>query len=131
MRTSRQQPYIFALASLLLLAAQAPRADEKIARTAYIFDTTTDRTPAVTAFPEYPTIARRDRIEGDVTVCFFIDSNGRIRRPKIQSSTHKIFRRAALRAIKASSFAPLAPNQVLATASTCRTYRFRLTALVE
>jgi hypothetical protein len=31
-----------------------------------------------------------------------------------------------LRAIKKSTFEPLAPNQILATAKTCRTYRFRL-----
>ncbi|MGB5344555.1 MAG: energy transducer TonB [Woeseia sp.] len=131
MRTSKQQVYLLVLTTtvLLLMAPALLAADDTIARGPFIFDTSTDRTPAVTAFPEYPRIARRDRIQGDATVCFTIDTNGRIRRPRIKEVSHPIFKRAALRAIRASSFAPLAPNQLLTTAPTCRTYRFRLTAL--
>lgn len=47
----------------------------------------------------------------------------------MRDSTHKIFRRPTLRAIKNSTFEPLGPSQVLATAKTCRTYRFRLEPL--
>ena len=89
-------------------------------------DSNTDRVPLLTAFPTYPSIARRDRIEGEATVCFKVRSDGRISRVRLQSATHRIFRKPALRAIKKSTFEPLAPNQVLATAKTCRTYRFRL-----
>lgn len=86
----------------------------------------TDRTPATTAFPAYPSVARRDRIEGQATVCFSIDARGRIRRPSIRSSTHKIFERPALRAIKRSSFEPLPGDEKASPVKSCRTYRFNL-----
>lgn len=111
---------------LLLLVAPSLVADEaKLGKTHFV-DTSTDRTPAKTAFPEYPRIARRDRIEGDATVCFRIDARGRIRSPRIRESTHPIFKRPALRAIRQSSFEPLAPNNIVAQGLSCRTYRFRL-----
>jgi TonB family protein len=101
-------------------------ADETPARFAGFKDTTTDRIPAQTTFPQYPTIARRDRIEGDATVCFRIKADGRISRPRVTDYSHKIFAKPTLRAIRKSSFEPLAPGQVLRTSKTCRTYRFRL-----
>lgn len=107
------------LASLAL--AQAPEPG-----VTHLFDSSADRAPAVTAFPRYPSIARRDRIEGEATVCFRIKVDGRISRPRIKTSTHKIFERPALRAIKKSTFEPLGPGEILATARSCRTYRFRL-----
>lgn len=112
-------------AALLFLIAPSLLADE-LHRTRHIIDSSTDRTPKLTAFPSYPRIARRDRIEGDATVCFRIDKYGRIRSARIQDVTHPIFKRAAMRAIRESSFEALKPNEVLATARTCRTYRFRL-----
>jgi len=92
----------------------------------HFIDTSTERTPALTTFPKYPTIARRDRIEGETTVCFKIKANGRISRPVVTDSTHRIFSKPAIRAIKKSTFEPLGPSQVLDKARTCRTYRFRL-----
>ena len=92
-----------------------------------IRDSSTDRTPARTAVPIYPRIARRDRIEGEATVCFRINADGRIRSIRVKNYSHRIFRRPALKAIRESSFEPLLPHQVLGTARTCRTYRFRLT----
>lgn len=92
----------------------------------HFIDLNTNRVPLLTAFPSYPSIARRDRIQGEATVCFMIKQDGRITRAKLKVSTHRIFRRPVLRAIKKSTFEALAPNQVLATAKTCRTYRFRL-----
>jgi TonB family protein len=101
-------------------------ADETPARYAGFHDTSTDRVPAQTTFPQYPSIARRDRIEGDATVCFRIKADGRVSRPRVTDYSHKIFARPALRAIRKSSFEPLAPGQILRTSKTCRTYRFRL-----
>ncbi len=92
-------------------------------------DTASERTPATTAFPSYPSIARRDRIEGEATVCFTIDERGRVLRPRVRSSTHKIFERPALRAIKRSSFMPLAEGEQPSPVKSCRTYRFRLEPL--
>jgi len=92
----------------------------------HFFDSNTDRVPLLTAFPSYPSVARRDRIQGHAIVCFMIKQDGRITRAKLKDSSHRIFRRPVLRAIKKSTFEALTPNQVLATAKTCRTYRFRL-----
>jgi TonB family protein len=101
-------------------------AEETTSGVTHFIDTSTDRVPALTAFPKYPSIARRDRIEGEATVCFKIKANGKISRPVVTDYSHKIFAKPSLRAIKKSSFEPLGPGQILATARTCRTYRFRL-----
>jgi len=118
------------IAAFPLTLAALPLAADDDASETHIIDSSTDRTPARTAFPSYPRIARRDRIEGDATICFRIDKRGRIRSVRVRDVTHPIFRRAALRAIRASSFEPLKPSEVLATARICRTYRFRLEPVV-
>lgn len=114
----------FVPAALLLACAPVSWADEGGAK--HFTDSSTDRIPAITAFPKYPSIARRDRIEGETVVCFMIDVDGSIRRPAVQSSTHKIFEKPAMRAIRRSSFEPLAEGEDLSRSRTCRTYRFRL-----
>jgi TonB family protein len=114
----------------MLTLSTAYAGDEPAKKKNYISDSSTDRTPAITSFPTYPRIARRDRIEGDATVCFKVDLNGRIRSIKVRDYSDRIFRRPALRAIKDSSFEPLLPHEILSTSRTCRTYRFRLEPLV-
>ncbi len=114
------------LAAGLLLGVSHSSAQQETTTVTHFLDTNTDRVPLLTAFPTYPSIARRDRIEGDATVCFMITKEGRITRVKLRDTSHRIFRKPALRAIKRSTFEPLGPNQVLARARTCRTYRFRL-----
>jgi len=109
-----------------LLCGSIVRADPDKTEVTHIIDSSTDRTPAKTTFPNYPRIARRDRIEGDATVCFRIDLLGRIRNEHVRDATHRIFRRPALRAIRQSSFEPLADGQKFSADLTCRTYRFRL-----
>lgn len=125
MASSRLRLAQLPLAAALMVLAPGLLADE-IMRTTHVFDSSTDRTPAKTAFPNYPRIARRDRIEGDAQVCFRIDKRGRIRKPRVREVSHPIFKRAALRAIRESSFEPLRPHQILSTSLTCRTFRFRL-----
>ncbi len=95
-------------------------------RISFLRDLSSDRKPATTIFPSYPSIARRDRIEGEATVCFKIDVRGKVKRASVKSYSHKIFKKPALRAIKRSSFEPLQPGQVLGRTKECRTYRFRL-----
>jgi TonB family protein len=116
-------------AALLLLPLLAVAEDE--ADTRNFTDSPGERVPAVTAFPKYPSIARRDRIEGEAVVCFHIDARGKVVRPSIRSSTHKIFEKPAMRAIRRSSFTPLADGEKTAVAKTCRTYRFRLDRINE
>jgi TonB family protein len=115
-----------AISIVILPCSALAVAEDDAAVVTHIFDTSTDRIPLVTTFPKYPSVARRDRIEGEATVCFKIKTNGKISRPSLRDSSHKIFNRPTLRAIKKSTFEPLGPNQILATAKTCRTYRFRL-----
>lgn len=115
-----------AVATSAVVAPGPAYADESATANLIFKDSSTDRTPAKTAIPNYPRIARRDRIEGDATVCFRIDLNGRIRSARIENYSHKIFRRPSLKAIRDSSFEPLRPHQILSKTRTCRTYRFRL-----
>lgn len=116
----------FALLPLLLAFAATTWAGGEDPGAKSFTDSSTDRIPAITAFPKYPSIARRDRIEGEAVVCFMIDVDGSIRRPAVQSSTHKIFEKPAMRAIRRSSFEPLGKGETLSGSRTCRTYRFRL-----
>lgn len=119
------------IAILVFVAAALPPAAmaDDTAEVTHSPDTASERTPATTAFPSYPSIAQRERIEGEAIVCFTIDERGRVVRPKVRSSTHEIFERPALRAIKRSSFEPLAEGQQPSPVKSCRTYRFRLEAL--
>lgn len=112
------------LAALLLVPLLVLAEDET--DTKDVTDSPSERMPAVTAFPKYPSIARRDRIEGEAVVCFHVDARGKVVRPSVRSSTHKIFEKPAMSAIRRSSFAPLNQGEKPATAKTCRTYRFRL-----
>lgn len=119
-----------ALVAVWLTTPAPGFAQQEVKRNLYVSDSSTDRTPARTSFPVYPRIARRDRIEGDATVCFKITTDGRIRSVRVKHYSHRIFRRPALRAIKASSFEALQPHEILSTSRTCRTYRFRLEPLL-
>jgi TonB family protein len=90
-------------------------------------DASSDRQPTLTAVPQYPKLARRDRIEGEATVCYKIDKKGRIVNPSIRSSSHKMFAKPSLKAIRQSSYEAIRPNQELSKIKTCRTFRFLLT----
>ena len=70
------------LAGVVAIASTAAAAGQDSTRVRHFIDTATDRVPATTAFPKYPSIARRDRIEGDATVCFKIRANGRVSRAR-------------------------------------------------
>ena len=100
--------------------------DTKITRIMHFEDSSSDRQPSVTAVPRYPVNARRDRVEGEATVCYFIDSKGRIRKPAVRQSSNRIFEKPSLKAIKQSSYEQLRPDQNLSNVKTCRTYRFLL-----
>lgn len=97
------------------------------AAAAEVFETaTTDRKPVHTVVPEYPEVARRDRIEGEVQVCFEITREGRTRKVAVRRSTHRIFEKPARRAVKQSSYAPLPKDAEVPAIKACRTFRFSL-----
>lgn len=85
-----------------------------------------ERVPAQTVIPKYPPDARRDRIEGEVEVCFNVDRKGRPKRIAVRSSTHRIFEKPAIRAVRASRYVPLKRSEPVPTIKTCRTFTFSL-----
>jgi len=89
-----------------------------------------DRTPLHTIIPEYPAIARRDRIEGEVQVCFNISRDGKTRRIAVRKSTHRLFEKPAIRAVRASSYAPIPDGMEVPAIKACRTFRFTLEPVV-
>ncbi len=111
-------------ALLLLIAVQAAAEETTYAR---FIDENLDRAPTHTVVPEYPHVALRDRIEGEVQVCYHIDRRGRPYRVAVRQSTHRIFERPARRAVRASTWQPLAEGEEPSNVKTCRTFTFELT----
>lgn len=93
----------------------------------HLTDDSGKREPLQTMVPDYPERARRERIEGEVEVCFDVDRKGHTSRVAVRRSTHRIFEKPAMRAIRASSYRPLAEGSKSSGIKTCRTFRFRLT----
>lgn len=91
-----------------------------------IIDSKTNRIPLHTTAPAYPKKARRDRIEGEVQVCFDVDRKGRTRRIAVRHSTNRLFERPSIRAVKASTFRPLKDDEALPPIKSCRTFVFAL-----
>ncbi len=116
------------LTLLLLLASTQITAEETTY--ARFIDENLDRTPAHTVVPEYPHVALRDRIEGEVQVCYHIDRRGRPYRVAVRQSTHRIFERPARRAVRASTWQPLAEGEEQSNVKTCRTFTFELTRVL-
>ncbi|MEM6511369.1 MAG: energy transducer TonB [Pseudomonadota bacterium] len=117
------------IASVLILMAQAvapvvsePRADSSLAADV-------QRVPLHTTIPAYPKLARRDRIEGDVEVCFFVDRRGRPSKIAVRRSTHRMFEKPSIRAVRASRYEPLDKDAVMSGIKTCRTFIFRLESI--
>jgi len=59
---------------MLLAGALAQAEDSSVSR---LIEEGGDRVPSVTVAPVYPDDARRDRIEGEVQVCYHVDKRGR------------------------------------------------------
>ncbi len=123
---------VFALSSAtagLIAGETAGETGEETAEeTSYtrFIDLESDRVPAHTVIPQYPRIARRDRIEGEVQVCYHIDRKGRPYRVAVRNSTHRIFERPAKRAVRASTYRPLKPDESRSGVKSCRIFRFQL-----
>lgn len=113
------------VAIAILLSSAAGNADEQ-PRVTHLEDSSKRRVPVNTVAPPYPAMARRDRIEGDVQVCFNVDRQGRPFRVAVRSSTNRVFEKPAIRAVRASRYRALAEGEDLPGIKTCRTFRFRL-----
>jgi TonB family protein len=111
----------FVMAALLLACSVASAQD-----TVEQVDSSTDRMPRNTVVPDYPEIARRDRIEGEVQVCFEITRDGRPRRIAVRTSTNRLFEKPARKAVRNSTWAPLKDGEKASDIKACRTFRFSL-----
>jgi TonB family protein len=111
----------FVLLITVLLGAPAA-GEEGVER----IDSDTDRVPLYTVMPGYPQIARRDRIEGEVQVCFNISRDGYPRRIAVRESTNRLFEKPAMKAVRKSTWLPLARDKELSGIKACRTFRFSL-----
>ncbi len=89
-------------------------------------DDTVERTPLETVVPAYPERARRDRLEGEVQVCFYVDRDGEPYRIAVRKSTHRVFEKAARRAVRDSRFVPLKDGEKHSGIKNCRTFMFKL-----
>ncbi len=112
-----------ALAAITLAAVSVA---DSVPRVSHLTDDSGDRVPLTTMIPAYPEIARRDRIEGEVQVCFNVDRKGKPYRVSVRKSTSRVFERPAMRAIGASTYKPLPSGEKPSGIKTCRTFRFHL-----
>lgn len=108
------------------LALSAAAADDDIEVT-HLTDDSSERKPLQTMVPQYPEKARQERLTGEVEVCFKVDRDGKTSRVAVRRSTHRVFEKPAILAVKASTYYPLAEGQKLSGIKTCRTFRFQLT----
>jgi TonB family protein len=116
------------LPAVLLLATIAAAEEPHVTR---FDDDSRERIPMKSVAPVYPAIARRDRIEGDVQVCFNVNRNGRPYRIAVRNSSNRVFEKPAIRAVRASRYQPLPKDQDVPVIKTCRTFRFRLEPVAE
>ena len=111
-----------ALAVFLVIAVQAQEGDD----VSQLLDPGGDRVPMQTIVPVYPEKALRDRVQGQVEVCFNVDREGRTSRIAVRKSSHRMFEKPAINAVRASSYQPLEEHEILSSIKTCRTFRFQL-----
>ena len=110
----------------LLIATDLFAAENAQSIRARVIDDNAERIPQHTVAPKYPRKARRDRIEGQVQVCFDVNRAGKPRRIAVRRSTHRWFERPSIKAVRASRFKPLADDDPLPAPKMCRTFIFAL-----
>ncbi|HXU12382.1 MAG TPA: energy transducer TonB [Candidatus Binatia bacterium] len=58
------------------------------------------------ATPQYPLELRKQKVEGTVNVVFFVDKDGKVTNPQVETSSHPAFERPALEAVRQWRFDP-------------------------
>ena len=114
----------------LVLMAPVLLAEDDV-KVAHVIDSISGRMPLQTVAPEYPRKARRDRVEGQVEVCFEIDRQGLPRRIAVRNSTNRAFEKPSIKAVRASSFRPLKDDEELQSIKSCRRFIFSLEPVEE
>ena len=107
---------------LLLLLADPSSPVDGVSGT----DSDTDRVPLHTVIPDYPRTARRDRIEGEVQVCFNIARSGHPTRIAVRRSSHRVFEKPSRKAVRKSTWIPIGQDEPMSGIKACRTFRFTL-----
>ncbi len=126
MAKSQARASSLAVAAVLLASAVAA-SDEGVEK----IDSGTDRVPRHTVIPEYPEIARRDRIEGEVQVCFDISRDGHPQRIAVRRSSNRLFEKPFRKAVRKSTWVPLERDEESSGIKACRTFRFTLVPVEE
>jgi len=121
MTVNRLQSNSFVLLTALTLSNLAS-GDDAVEK----FDSDTDRVPLLTTVPDYPEVARRDRIQGEVQVCFNITRDGYPRRIAVRSSSNRLFEKPAMKAVRKSTWMQLDDDEAMSGIKACRTFRFSL-----
>ena len=121
MTVNRLQSNSFVLLTALTLSNLAS-GDDAVGK----FDSDTDRVPLLTTVPDYPEVARRDRIQGEVQVCFNITRDGYPRRIAVRSSSNRLFEKPAMKAVRKSTWMQLDDDEAMSGIKACRTFRFSL-----
>ena len=119
---------------ILLLFSGAAESDadgESQSLFARVIDSNIERIPEQTVVPSYPRKARRDRVEGEVRVCFEIDRKGRPRRIAVRNSSNRAFEKPSVKAVRASRFKPLDDAESVPAIKSCRTFIFSLEPVDE
>lgn len=91
-----------------------------------VLEDSADRRPVQTVVPVYPALARRERVEGEVQVCFNVDREGKPYRVRVRESTNRIFEKPSVLAVRSSRYEPLPPGKKPSGIKTCRTFQFHL-----
>jgi len=65
-----------------------------------------DPRPVYRPVPQYPAELRRSRVRGTIHILFVVDRNGRVVKPKVQSSSHPAFVKPALETVRRWRFEP-------------------------
>lgn len=114
---------------LAALSVTAYAADKP--QVTHLTDNDDGRKPLKTVVPAYPELARRERLEGEVQVCFNIRKNGTTHRVRVRRSTNRIFEKPSVRAVRASTYEALPENSKPSGIKTCRTFTFKLDPVAD
>ncbi|MBT8081559.1 MAG: energy transducer TonB [Gammaproteobacteria bacterium] len=120
--TNRSEATLIVALLALAIPALAQQDDDPVDA----MDSKTERMPVNTIVPEYPEAARRERIEGEVQVCFDITRSGMPRRIAVRRSSHRYFEKPARDAVRRSTWRAVPPGEKAPNIKACRTFRFRL-----
>ncbi len=112
-------PYLCAVAN----TPTAPYEDRLVDKPSAGF---TPPKPALTITPSYPSKALGRALEGKAVVCFDVDKRGHTVKANVLETTHRLFRKPSLIAVRKSTFDPARLNGAPVSAAMCRTYFFRL-----